>query len=263
MDNLAKATTGADLVAALDWWREAGVDCDFHDAPADWLEAAKQPEPRGRTGATLAPAPGAGPVERGSRQRADAPIAAAPTAPAIDLSALPQDISAFADWWLAEPTLDQGRTAGRVPPRGIANAELMIIVPEPEREDSERLLSGQQGRLLDAMLAAMGIALENTYVASALPRHLPMADWAEIAAQGFGEVLARHVALASPRRLIAFGQNVLPLLGNDPANSPAVSRTFNHEGLTIPLLTGRSLAALLERPRWKAGLWQGWLDWTA
>lgn len=263
MDNRAKAITGADLVAALDWWREAGVDSDFHDAPADWLEAvAKEETPRARAGGNAKPSQNDRAAERGPRLRGDAAPAASPT-PAIDLTALPQDISAFPGWWLAEPTLDEGRTAGRVPPRGIAAAELMAIVPEPEREDGEKLLSGPQGRLLDAMLAAMGVAPESVYVASALPRHLPMADWADIAAKGFGQVLVRHVALARPRRLVAFGQNVLPLLGHDPANSPAVSRTFNHEGLTIPLLAGRSLAALLERPRWKAGLWQGWLDWTA
>jgi DNA polymerase len=89
-----------------------------------------------------------------------------------------------------------------------------------------------------------------------------MADWDAIAAKGLGALLMHHVKLVAPQRLVALGGNILPLLGHDPAHSPAALRQFNQQGLTIPLLAGKSLAALLERPRWKAGLWQGWLDWT-
>jgi DNA polymerase len=194
--------------------------------------------------------------------RAAAAPADTPAVPAIDRSHWPQDLTGFTAWWLSEPALDDGRASGRVPPRGPAGAGVMVIVPEPERGDADRLLSGPQGRLLDAMLAAMEIAPEQAYLASVLPRHMPMPDWAALAAKGLGAVLCHHVALVRPQRLIALGGNILPLLGHDPAQSPAVLREFNHEGLTIPLLTGKALVALLERPRWKAGLWQGWLDWT-
>jgi hypothetical protein len=34
---------GAPIAAALDWWREAGVDCDFADVPRQWL--ADRPDP--------------------------------------------------------------------------------------------------------------------------------------------------------------------------------------------------------------------------
>ena len=139
----------------------------------------------------------------------------------------------------------------------------MIIVPEPEPEDGEILLSGPLGRLLDAMLDAMGIAPDAVYVASALPRHMPMPDWPDLARQGIGQILRHHVNLVRPRRLIVFGGSILPLLGHDPAHSSAVLTHFNHENVSIPLLVARDLTARRERPRWKAGLWQGWLDWTA
>jgi DNA polymerase len=251
MADRAKPDLAAEIAAALDWWREAGVDGDFADAPARWLAAgtpapAATPPPRG-AGAAAQPEP-----------RPAAPAAAA----ALAREAWPQDLAAFAGWWLAEPALDDGRTADRVAPRGARGAELMVVVPEPEREDRERLLSGAQGRLLEAMLAAMGVAAERVYLASVLPRHTPMADWPALAQKGFGALLSHHVSLVAPERLMVLGANILPLLGHDPAHNSAVLRNFNHEGLTIPLLAGKSLAALLERPRWKAGLWQGWLDWT-
>lgn len=246
MEDRPKADLAAEIAAAIDWWRDAGVDCDFGDEPARWLKSA---ETRAAT----------------AEHRAAASAPPPPAAdPAMDREAWPRDLGAFTAWWLSDPALDEGRVSGRVPPRGAPGADVMIIVPDPERGDEGegRLLSGAQGRLLDALLAAMAVAPETAYVASVLPRHMPMADWAALAAKGFGALLGHHIGLVAPRRLVALGSGILPLLGNDPTHSPAVLRNFNHDGVTIPLLAGKSLSALLERPRWKAGLWQGWLDLT-
>lgn len=233
--------------AALDWWREAGIDGDFTEEPIRWL---KPPEDHPQD-------------DRARRQTAAPPAEPPPAKPTLDRDGWPRDLATFAAWWLSDPALDDGRTGGRVPPRGQRDADLMVIVPDPERDDRESLLAGPQGRLLDAILKATGTAPDRVYLASVLPRHMPMADWPALAEKGFGDLLRHHVFLARPRRLVVLGNNILPLLGNDPAHNPAVLTTFNHEDMTIPLLAGRSLAALLERPRWKAGLWQGWLDWTS
>ena len=138
----------------------------------------------------------------------------------------------------------------------------MVIVPEPEPGDSQRLLTGPHGNLLDALLAAMGIAPDTAYVASALPRHTPAADWPALDAAGFGTVLRHHVRLAAPQRIMVFGGSILPLLGHDPTLSAETSPIFNHEGFSAALLPAPDLASLLARPRAKAGLWQRWLDWT-
>lgn len=236
------------IAAAFDWWREAGVDSDFADEPKNWIAPA---EPAVDAQAPFPP----------PRQFV-APAPAVPAAPALDLSALPADLPAFIDWWLADPLLDAGRTAGRVPPRGSVGADLMVLVPHPEEEDRANLLSGPHGRLLNAILQAMGTPPDAAYVASALPRHTPHADWPAAAAAGMGAVLARHVKLVAPRRLIVFGNSILPLLGNDLPNSPADLQQFNHEGASVALLVARDLA-LLERPKWKAGFWQRWLEWTS
>ena len=243
MDNGGNSSLAEQFAAALDWWREAGVDCDYADSPQGWIA----PE---ITAETAQPSLIAAPKPE-------------PAPPAeIDRSSWPTDLGAFASWWLTEPWLDGGQMAGRIAPRGSHGAQAMILVAEPERDDTSELLSGPQGRLLAAMLAAMNIMPESAYVASVLPRHTPHADWAEAAARGFGELACHHVALAAPQRLIVLGSNILSLLGHDPANFPAGAGEFQHGSTRLPMLAARDLAVLLERPRWKAGFWQNWLAWT-
>jgi uracil-DNA glycosylase len=240
------------IAGALEWWREAGVDCAFVDEPVSWLAEAK-----------VAPAEPETPPS--PALKAIAPPAApppVPEAPRFDPATIPASLEAFQAWWMSEPALGDGSTARRVPPRGAAGADLMVLVPEPESEDRETLLSGPQGKLLDAMVAAFGLTTDRVYFASALPRHLPGADWDAITRSGFGAAVATHVALVAPKRLIVFGQSVLPLLSHDPPQQPADLREFNHEGGNVPMLACRSLAALLEQPRWKARVWQAWLELT-
>lgn len=238
-----------DFSAALEWWREAGIDCVFRDEPANWLAS---PAPLEKTNDPL--------QTKTAKPEQDASLQADPAG--IDRSSWPQDLEAFAQWWLSDPWLDNGRTAARVPPRGNRNARLMIVVAEPEAGDTDRLLSGPQGRLADAIVAAMGLTPSEVYTGSILPRHTPMADWAAALQHGLGEVLAHHIALVKPERIIAFGGNILPFFGNDLPNSDESSLGFNHESLSIPLLAATDIAVLLTRPRAKARLWRQWLDWT-
>ncbi|MCB2063683.1 MAG: hypothetical protein KDE25_09555 [Novosphingobium sp.] len=238
------------IAGALEWWRDAGVENAFCDEPVAWL-AEKKSDP---------PQPALEAVPTRSKTSPDKPDA--PPVPRIDQASIPASLDAFAAWWMSEPLLADGSTARRVAPRGRAGAELMVLVPEPERDDSEVLLGGPQGRLLDAMLGAFGLGPEQVYLASALPRHLPGADWPAIAASGIGQVLLEHIELAAPKRLCVFGDSILPLLSHDPPQGAADLREFNHDSVNVPMLACRSLDALLQQPRWKARVWQRWLELT-
>lgn len=231
------------MAAALDWWREAGVDCDFLENPRDWLSASSP-------AVTAAPA--------------FVPPPPAPVAPRIGTAEgpLPDTLADFTAWWLSEPSLDNGIVDRRIAPRGPAGAPLMVLVPDPESHDVERLLSGPQGRMLDAVLAALGHGSDAIYVAACLPRHMPLPDWTALAEAGLGEVVRRHVALAAPQRLLVLGNNISSLLGHDLAKSGEPFRDFNHEGAICPVLVGSGLDILLTRPKAKAALWRALLDWT-
>lgn len=240
------APLASDLAAALDWWREAGVDAVYSNEPRGWLA---DPE---------AQAPAADAIK---------PVEAAPPPPpAVKIggprSARPQDLAAFKQWWLTETSLDEGGLAPRIAPLGEVSAELMVLVPMPEEGDRDSLLSGPQAKLLDGFLAAAGLSPGQVYRAAALPRHTPLPDWPALQAQGMGEVLAHHVALARPKRLLVLGRVILPLCGHDPAQGAQKLRSFNHEGGRVPALYEVGLERLLHHWQSRARLWQRWLEWT-
>ena len=238
MDPRAPAFSQESLAAAFDWWREAGVDQDFSDDIQVWL--AEEVE-------AAATAPAAG--DMAATKPAPPPRPGEPKAPPVggEPASWPQDLPTFREWWLAENSLDQGGTSPRLPPRGEAGAALMVLVPMPEEADSGQLLSGPAGAFLGAMLQAMGLAAEQTYIASALPRHMPHVDFAALGDAGLGGVLRHHIALAAPQRIVAFGRDLGPLLeGTESA----------------PILQTYSLAALYQRTAFRAGFWRRWLDFS-
>lgn len=231
------------------FWRDAGVDLAFVDEAQDML-------------ATAAPAPG----KPAQRTPAVALPPARPLGPATPDHApvaqtqegWPDTLEAFAPWWLAEPSLDGGATGRRVPPRGPAGAELMVIVPNPEEGDGDSLLSGPDGALLDSIERAMGLAPGAIYRAAALPRTTPAADWAAIAASGMGAVLRRHIALVAPQRVLVLSREVLDLLaperfGADGTGAIAV------DDRDIPLMAAYPLGQMATRPGHKRIFWQRWL----
>ena len=246
MDNRPAPPLADAIAAAQDWWREAGVDLAFTDEPHGWLA-----DPRG---ADAAPA-----------QAAIVPAAPAPPPPPAiggGRETWPQDLAAFARWWLEEPSLDHGGTHPRIAPRGPAKAPVMMLVAMPEQGDEDTLLQGPQGRLLTSLATAMGLAPETVYFAAALPRHMPHADWAGLAARGYGEVLSHHIALAAPDRLMVFGRNILPLLGHDPTQAAPSLSEMAIQGRMLPLMANYAPERLLENARWRGQLWRRWLDWT-
>lgn len=251
------------LRAALGWWREAGVDCAFVDEPHPWLgapvgEADPVPE-RAPTGWEPS-APAAPPTRQGH-----APAPAVPAAPAMggERDGWPRDLAAFGAWWQSEPTLAPGGPSARILPRGPHDPELMILVPEPAGDHDTLLADGPQGALLAAMLRAMGIAADRAYLASALPAPLVGADWLQLGRSGLAAITAHHIALVQPRRLIAFGSNLWPLLWHEPAQAGPNLRIFNHDSGTVPVLAAPALERLVRRPADRRRLWQDWLEWTA
>lgn len=251
-DHARDTSLSEQISAAFGWWAEAGVDLQFADEARSWLAPPST---------DIAQSTDAEPQAQVIRQPEEPP-----TAPATSVGGAPEDwprdLAAFTQWWLASGELATGGTGATIPPRGTASPRLMVLVPEPEVDDTGRLLSGPQGKLLDSMLRAMEISESETYVASVLPRHTPLADWAGLARSGLGKLTLHHVRLAAPERLLVLGRNILPLISNDPAQIDAPVTEISHDSGPIPVLVGWDLPALLLRAKARGRFWRDWLDWT-
>ena len=235
------------IAAAIGWWREAGVDGDWSDAPQDWLAAGRPAKP-------AASAPAASANAAVPPPEAPRPLAGGP-------AAWPQTLHDFAPWWMNEPMLAPPGQP-RVAPGGGAGAALMIVVPMPAPDDHAGIPGGKGGVLVDALLRAAGIARDDVYFASAIPSRIAAPDWRALREAGLGDVLRHHVALVRPQRLLIFGQTgISTLLGHDSPNSHWHLPSINHGESTISALCAYDLDAIMARPALKAGLWRRWLDW--
>lgn len=250
MDARGDLSLAEQLAAAEDWWREAGVDCLFDDEATDWLAKLEADQ-----AAPYSPQGHAAPHAQARRKEESAE-------PPVATDGLPSDLAAFAQWWLTEPSLDPGGPTQRIAPRGAEAAELMILVPMPEAEDRETLLSGPQGRLVANMLRALDLDAERAYIASALPRHMALPDWAALAHAGLGTVLAEHAGLVRPQRLLVLGREVGPLLNAERPRSAVWTGSIEAGGKPIATLVSYGPETLLHTPRFRKNLWQHLLDFT-
>ncbi len=242
MQNHAEKSLADDYAAALNWWRDAGVDGHFEDEPQNWLAAAEPERPK---------------VTKPSAPASEE--AQAPAAPAIATADIPTDLAAFQSWWMSPDTALPAGSGPRVAPRGVPNAELMILGTMPEAQDRETLFSNRDGVLLGNILKSLSIETNSAYFASALPAHMPLPDWDGFGASGLGEVLKRHIALVSPRRVLVMGSKLPALLGHDAA---ALPEEFSDCG-GIPALATFAPERLLDHPRQSARLWKRLLHWTS
>lgn len=175
----------------------------------------------------------------------------------------PQSLAEFQAWWMQSALPGEGGLYPRVAPRGQAGARLMVIVPDPEPEDRDILLSGPQGKLLGNIIAAMGLGENDYYVAAALPCHTPRADLAAMAQTGLDRVLALHAALVAPQRAIVFGQGLAPFFGIDGGKDNQPLREINYDPIRVPAMITENLASMRDMPRLKARFWRRWMEWSA
>ncbi|MEP3420852.1 MAG: hypothetical protein ABJN35_03900 [Erythrobacter sp.] len=253
------ADLSGELTATLQWWRDAGVDCDFSDDATDWLkdpivDAAPLPQDSNSSQSVAAQHAG-----QSAPETPDKKLVARTDFLGEDP---PQDLDAFRQWWLETPGLDGIGPRGRIAPRGPKDAALMVLVVDPEEKDTDRLLSGPEGKLLSRIIAATGIAEDDIYFASALPRHTPMADTDALASGGLDAVTLHHIGLASPQRLIALGTGILPLIGQDVTKSNTYLREINQNARNVPVLMSEGLESLMAMPRLKARFWRRWIEWS-
>ncbi|HUF56414.1 MAG TPA: uracil-DNA glycosylase [Thermohalobaculum sp.] len=264
------ATDPAALLDALAWQVELGADEAIAEAPIDrFAESAES--------AATAPAPPAArprqaaprASEGATRTTADArpgPAAAAGGSPA-ELAAGAATLEELAEavrGWQGSPL----RLAARnlVFADGHPGARVMLVgeAPGAEEDRQGKPFVGASGRLLDLMLAAIGLGRhasapeDAAYIANILPWRPPgnRSPSDDEVAQ-FLPFLERHIALAQPEVIVTLGGvSTKHLLGVSQGITRLRGRWARHEPSGLPLLPTLHPAFLLRSPAQKRLAWR-------
>ncbi|WP_324752136.1 uracil-DNA glycosylase [Roseovarius sp. Pro17] len=183
------------LRALLQWQVELGVDEAIGDVPVNRYEApAAAPKAVAPAAQKAVPLHAAPDAEAAARQAAEG---------ANDLDALRAALAAY-----DHCELKRG-ARNLVFADGVPGARVMIIGEAPGREEDRagRPFVGQAGKMLDRMLASIGLSREeNVYITNILPWRPPQnADPKPGEIAMMRPFMQRHVELAAPEMVILVG----------------------------------------------------------
>lgn len=170
----------AEARSALSWWLAAGVDVALQEEPRNWLKPSAPRQPAS---------------------------VAEPPPPNITQPSH-ETLAELQDWLATSAHLPlASATAKRILPHGPENAAIMLLSDAPVLEDysAGQPIGGEAWALALRMLAAIGIKPEEAYSASLSPIHSPGARLTDRDREDYAEIARRHIRLATPKRLILFG----------------------------------------------------------
>jgi DNA polymerase len=221
----------ASVASALEWWRDAGVDCEIDDVPRDWLARAPSPDK----------------------------LPAAVREELVEAPELPDNLAEFAAWRVGSAAPEAGWPGKTFGAQGDPASGMMIVVDMPDREDEAvgALLSGGAGRLFDNMLAAIGLDRQSTYLTALAMKRPPAGRVSGETAQELETIIRHHLSLAAPKRVLALGNAASrALTGLDVADARGSLRVVKHDKGTSEVVASFHPRFLLERPAAKADAWR-------
>jgi len=249
----------AEALAALDWYRAAGVDVAVGEQPVDRFASsaavpARRPLP-GSVPATVAPVPPPAVPLNGDPSETRAIAAAAPT-----LEALRAAMDAF------DGVALKHRATQLCFSDGNPEARIMLVGEGPgEQEDKQgKPFVGRAGQLLDRMLGAIGLDRTKVFIVNMVPWRPP----------GNRNPTPEELALCAPfvhRQIELVAPKLLVTLGNVPTqalfstNQGITRMRGNWKTLEIgawsgPVLPTLHPAFLLRTPSAKAQAWKDMLS---
>lgn len=247
------------MLAALDWYRAAGVDLAVGEAPVDRF-AASQAAPRPK------------PI----------PAAAAVAAPATVVT-LETDLSQAHALAAAAQTLDELKAALQAYDGcalklratqiafsdGNPEAEIMLVGEAPGAEEDRvgKPFVGKAGQLLDRMLASIGLDRSKVYIANMVPWRPPgnrePSPQEILSCQPF---LFRQIELVAPKILVTIGNVPTQALFQTKSGITRTRgqwRELTINGHVMQAMPTLHPAYLLRQPAAKAQAWRDLLSLKA
>ncbi|MEQ1770849.1 MAG: uracil-DNA glycosylase [Devosia sp.] len=254
--------TDAEMLAALDWYRAAGVDVAVGDEPVDrFAQSQVSPParlpPRAVPGAPVAAPP---PVQALSTDPSETRAIAAQ---AMTLEALKAAMNAYDGCGLKH------RATQLVFADGNPEAKIMLVGEGPgEQEDVQgKPFVGRAGQLLDRMLAAIGLDRTKVFIANMVPwrppgNRNPTPEELALCAP----FLHRQVELVAPKLLVTLGN--VPTQALFSTNQGITRMRGTWKTLDVgqwngPVLPTMHPAFLLRTPGAKAQAWKDMLSLKA
>lgn len=252
------------MLAALTWQIELGADEAIGEAPVDrFAESTPARAPAGVSAPVAAPI--AAPVPSARSPSGAGPDDARALAAAAGTL---EELAAVLRGWTGSPLRDSSRNT--VFSDGLPGARLMVIGEAPG-VDEDRLgkpFVGRAGKLLDRMLAAIGLARTApapeaaVYITNILPWRPPgNRTPSEQEALQFLPFVERHVELARPDVILAVGNTpTKALLATSTGIKRMRGRWLRHGPSGLPVMPCFHPAYLLRTPEDKR---LAWLDLLA
>lgn len=221
------------LAATLDWWADAGVDMLVDDDPRDWLA---RPTPQAEPVAGVA-----------------VPLVQAAPPPEV----LPDTLEAFVAWRMGDQAPEADWMTSHVAPGGDTASGWVILTDMPEPDDGTALLTGPAGRLLDRMLAAIGLHRDGVYLMSLVTARPLSGRIPPEQAERLLELARHQLALLKPRKLLVFGQAAsrVPATTNGFPSGNSLE-AVNQFGVETQVVATYPPRFLLERPAAKSEAWK-------
>lgn len=244
----------AELLAALDWYRAAGVDLAVAETPVNRFAAAPAPRP-------------AAPVPQAEQAPAPAAVVAADPAEARALAAQARSMDELRAIMAAYDGCGLKLRATQLCfADGNPEAEIMLVgeAPGSEEDLQGKPFVGKAGQLLDRMLGAIGLDRSKVFIVNTVPWRPP----------GNREPSPEEMALCQPflfRQIELVAPRLLVTLGNVPTRalfSTTVGitrmrgqwRDLTLGGHTVRAMATLHPAYLLRQPAAKQMAWRDMLS---
>jgi uracil-DNA glycosylase len=261
---------GAAVDNVLAWYRDAGVDEVLFDGPLDRFEASErakintllQPTAREAVAPDISLQGGGSPRPMPQTVSARAPIvdvaAKEIATAAVDLAGLRESLAAFEGCPLKQTAKNL------VFGEGNPNASVMFIgeAPGADEDREGRPFVGVSGRLLDRMMASIGLDRDSAYITNILPWRPPgnrEPTPAEVTA--CLPFIQKHIQLVGPNVLVLIGGTAAKtLLARKEGIMRLRGRWLEYKPVEtvdpIPALATFHPAFLLRSPAQKGNAWR-------
>ena len=215
----------------LAWWVLAGVDTPVSEEPVGWLRPPERP-----------------------------PVTGAADSAPTGAARFPGTLSAFQDFLAASADLDESAWPGhRVLPKGPSAPKLMIIVDAPDSAASQTdaLFGSDAERLLARITGAVGLHIDDCYVAS-LSLVAPLAGVMAAPLLGrLAERMRHHIGLVAPTALLLLGDQASRALISTEGTETGKNLPFvNHSDGIVPAASVAHPRVMLGQPSAKAEAWR-------